>query len=80
MIYTRLAYSSIQDNSYFNNNHHKLEQYPIYYNTAPPLSSSDVKRTRLIQNIHISLLGQGLGCFEFTVLQGKQKYGVTQVV
>lgn len=75
-----LVWHTVQDNSYFNNNHHKLEQYPIYYSTAPPLSSSDVKRTRLIQNINISVLGQVLGCSEFTVLQGKQKYGVTQVV
>lgn len=75
-----LVWHTVQDNSYFNNNHHKLEQYPIYYSTAPPLSSSDVKRTRLIQSIHISVLGQGLGCFEFTVLQGKQKWRFTQFV
>lgn len=75
-----LVWHTVQDNSYFNNNHHKLEQYPIYYSTAPPLSSSNVMRTRLIQNIHISVLGQGLGCFEFTVLQGKQKWRFTQFV
>lgn len=75
-----LVWHTVQDNSYFNNNYHKLEHYPIYYSTAPPLSSSDVMRTRLIQNIHISVLGQVLGCFEFTVLQGKQKWRFTQFV
>lgn len=48
-----------------------LEQYPNDSSTVPPLSSSDIKRTRLTQNIHISVLDQVLGYFKFTVLQGK---------
>lgn len=40
-----LVWHTVQDNSYFNNNHYKLEQYPIYYSTAPPISLCNADQT-----------------------------------